>query len=176
MEVYGFKDDKNREPVLAVSDIVDKIYPVGSIYMSVNNTNPSVLFGGTWAAISGFFLRGSSSAFVPKATGGQSNANYTPEGVVQKHTLTTPEMPSHSHKAGQDSSYSTVNAAEVQLLDVAMGTGETVNNYETTFNLKAVTTSSTGGGQGHDHGFSGKPAQIPTIPPYYVVNIWRRTA
>jgi hypothetical protein len=28
---------------------VDLIYPIGAIYMSVNSTNPSVLFGGTWA-------------------------------------------------------------------------------------------------------------------------------
>lgn len=28
---------------------VDMIYPIGAIYMSVNSTNPGVLFGGTWA-------------------------------------------------------------------------------------------------------------------------------
>lgn len=30
--------------------VIDLIYPVGSIYMSVNSTDPSTLFGGTWVA------------------------------------------------------------------------------------------------------------------------------
>lgn len=34
-----------------IFDLVDKIYPVGSIYLSVNNTNPGTLFGGTWTQI-----------------------------------------------------------------------------------------------------------------------------
>ena len=29
------------------ADIVDLVYPVGSIYMSVNSANPATLFGGT---------------------------------------------------------------------------------------------------------------------------------
>ena len=31
-------------------DMVNMVYPVGSIYMSVNNTNPSTFLGGTWVA------------------------------------------------------------------------------------------------------------------------------
>ena len=35
------------------SSIVDIIYPVGSIYMSMNNTSPETLFGGTWEKLAG---------------------------------------------------------------------------------------------------------------------------
>ena len=28
--------------------IYDAIYPIGSVYISVNSTNPSLLFGGVW--------------------------------------------------------------------------------------------------------------------------------
>lgn len=31
-----------------VNNVIDMIYPIGSIYLSVNNVNPSSVFGGTW--------------------------------------------------------------------------------------------------------------------------------
>lgn len=66
-------------------------YPVGSIYMSVNATNPStILGGGTWERIAqGRTLIGegtSDKAFSAGAIGGESS-----------HTLSRSEMPSHSH-------------------------------------------------------------------------------
>lgn len=54
----------------AINDIVNVIYPVGSIYISVNNTNPSTLFGGTWEQIQDRFLLGAGDTYTAGDTGG----------------------------------------------------------------------------------------------------------
>ena len=38
------------DSITIASVVMNFIYPVGSIYMSVNSTNPVYLFGGTWTA------------------------------------------------------------------------------------------------------------------------------
>ena len=67
-------------------NMLNKVYPVGSIYMSVNNSNPSTLFGGTWEEIQGKFLLGRSTGHAAGTTGGE-----------ETHTLTSNEMPAHTH-------------------------------------------------------------------------------
>lgn len=62
-------------------------YPVGSIYMSVNNINPANFFGGTWEQIKDRFLLACGSTYSAGATGGEAT-----------HTLTISEMPAHTHK------------------------------------------------------------------------------
>lgn len=39
-------------------ELIDIMWPVGSIYISVNNTSPQTLFGGSWTRIPGMFLLG----------------------------------------------------------------------------------------------------------------------
>ena len=68
------------------TSLLEMVYPVGSIYMSVNATNPSALFGGTRVKIEGRFLLGSGGGYSLGATGGEAT-----------HTLTTNEMPKHNH-------------------------------------------------------------------------------
>lgn len=66
--------------------IRDFFYPVGSIYMSVNNTDPSTLFGGTWEQLTDRFLLAAGTTYVAGDIGGEAT-----------HTLTTQEIPSHRH-------------------------------------------------------------------------------
>ena len=54
------KVENNKQQIDA---IVNKIYPIGSIYMSMNATSPSTFFGGTWQSIgAGRVLQGADDA------------------------------------------------------------------------------------------------------------------
>ena len=66
--------------------IFDAIYPVGSIYLAYNHTNPSTLFGGTWTRMTDGFLWASRATDTIGQTGGEKT-----------HTLTVDELPSHTH-------------------------------------------------------------------------------
>ena len=72
-----------------VSDLLNRVYPVGSIYMSAVNISPASFLGGTWQAIEqGRMLMAAGSSWQAGTTGG---AVY--------HALTVAEMPAHDHSA-----------------------------------------------------------------------------
>lgn len=97
--------DKLRRDVLVQTDIpriIDMVYPVGAIYMSVVATSPATLFGGTWQQLKDRFLIGTGDTYSNGATGGAASVSYTPAGTnsggaVSNHTLTVDEIPSHNH-------------------------------------------------------------------------------
>ena len=66
--------------------LADLIYPVGSIYMSVNDVNPAMLFGGSWEQLKDRFLLGAGDIYSNGTQGGEAT-----------HILSVGEMPSHSH-------------------------------------------------------------------------------
>lgn len=86
MKPYGKLYNNDINVSITPLDIYN-FYPVGSIYLSVVNINPSTYFGGTWEAIEGVFLLGCSSEYIAGTTGGEAT-----------HKLTIDEMPSHTHK------------------------------------------------------------------------------
>ena len=166
-----------------VTDLINTIYPIGSIYMSVNSTSPQILFGGTWEQIKDTFLLATGDTYANGSTGGEAT-----------HTLTENEMPSHTHI--QDSHNHTQNAhnhtqnphshtiGSLARYDISKKGGAAVgdgygnsNNYKTgdttatnkeataTNNPQTATNKNAGGGQAHNN-----------MPPYLAVNIWKRTA
>ena len=135
--------------------IFDMIYPVGSIYMSVNSTSPATLFGGTWSQIKDKFLLACGDTYSNGATGGEATV-----------TLTTQQMPSHSH----DIEYSTNGGSSYTI--GKMGRSGTTMNQQYFGGTDTVAPSqiyqarikANGGGQAHNN-----------MPPYLCVYIWQRT-
>ena len=125
--------------------IFDLIYPVGSIYMSVNNIEPSVLFGGTWEPLEDRFLLGASTTYEAGATGGEAT-----------HTLTINEMPQHSHTSCYSSGGST---------DATWGYSytDTGGKFTDSTNPQSSGIGATGGGAAHNN-----------MPPYLCVYMWKR--
>jgi hypothetical protein len=68
-KIYDYLDALNGETKFNI----DLVYPVGSIYMSVNNTNPADLFGGEWEQLKDRFLIGAGGSY--SGTGGQATIN-----------------------------------------------------------------------------------------------------
>lgn len=141
-----------------LSALWDQIYPVGSIYITINTTNPSVLFGGVWEKIEGRFLigTGSNKANTTSYWGDLSAGNHAmPLGEMggeAKHTISIDEMPSHSHYGYYLSNMNkNGNTYVAGLSDSKDGISG------------ASVTTNTGGNQAHNN-----------IPPYYAVNMWQR--
>lgn len=58
------------------------VYPVGSIYMSVNSTSPATIFGGTWVQLKDQFLLAAGTKYSAGSTGGSADA------IIPTHTHT----------------------------------------------------------------------------------------
>ena len=150
------------------SAIVNKIYPVGSIYMSVSSTEPSVLFGGTWERMKGGFLYGavnsvSNSSITGTSTGASSGSTGGPStNVTGSTTLTIDQIPAHSH-----TTFKKIGGV------YAAGTnrgGVDTNNTQS--------TGTTGGGKGHTHTLSNHTHSLNSHThaiPYMAVFVWKRT-
>lgn len=140
--------------------VLDNVYPVGSIYMSVNSTNPGTLFGGTWEQIQGKFLLGMSSSYPAGSSGGEAS-----------HTLTTNEMPAHAHNPANQTGYygfitNSQKAFAVGDMGSQSGSGRYYPYASATYDISRNTqTGSVGGGASQNN-----------MPPYLAVYVWKRTA
>lgn len=135
------------------------IYPVGSIYMSTNDTNPSLLFGGTWEQLENRFLLGAGSSYTAGNTGGSATMAHT--HATSNHTLTVAEMPSHSHKY-------------TDYYNVSKGTGYKCVAFNLNADPTGLSVQATGGGGAHNHGNTGAASNADNMPPYIVVYMWKR--
>lgn len=147
-------------------------FPVNSLYLSLDNSNPATLFlGTTWEKQEGRFLLGSSSNYALGSTGGSSTI-----------TLTEANMPRHRHQVDAVSATIPEHIHSITLQNhsgdnysanrVGWGADNLAGNNAT------VNTSSAGGGStgaiAPYTNYMGSGTAFNNMPPYLVVNIWKR--
>ena len=147
-------------------------YPVGSIYMSVLPTSPAELFGGTWER----WGHGRVPVGVDES---DTDFSADSQGGAKTHTLTTDQMPAHSHNhmfsVLPDGAHThTVEASGSEFSSLALG-----DNGQNRSIPRAANTGSAGN---HGHGLSGSihssgsGAAHNNLQPYITCYMWRRTA
>ncbi len=60
-EINTIKSDTDAQIKELDDNLFDKVYPIGSVYLSMNNVNPSILFGGEWEKLENNIIVGSGS-------------------------------------------------------------------------------------------------------------------
>ena len=127
-----------------------------------NKDNPSNILGfGTWTQITGYFLYPAPNNETIGDTGGSWWHNHT----TGNHTLTTDEMPSHSHNVWWRGYWSTTGSnGQNQCNSREWQDGDPVQTFACDNN---------GGNQPHNHGNTG---DTMAVPPFVKVRAWYRTA
>lgn len=169
--------------------LAGQLYPVGSIYMNVNNVEPSAIFGGSWERMpSGRMLVNSGDGFNLGQVGGE-----------KEHRLTEDELASHSHDVNNINGNTTSTAKLVgkfsssirpngDITDVPYRNGFGIVSKESEYGVHAKDGGNSLPGRNyvidasHSHTVdlnismlpSGKNQPHNNMPPYIVVNMWKR--
>lgn len=116
-----------------IDNMLNKVYPIGSIYLTVNSTNPGTFLGGTWQ------LFGEGRTLVCGKSSDTDFAKAKNVGGEKTHKLTINEIPSHTHTFTANSHTHTIKAHN-HTINI-----ETTKNGEHTHSLMATANPNSGG-------------------------------
>lgn len=144
-------------------------YSIGDIMLSASSQHPAVKWiGTTWEKIEGRFLLGSSSSYALGSTGGSSAITLTKDNMPRHRHIVDPFTLTNIPHTHQVLGYHTFNVN-------GGGSDPTAKAVRTDANID---TSSAGGsdtGSASPYtNYTGSGASFNNMPPYLVVNIWKR--
>ncbi len=163
-------DDDLVNQIDNVSDsILNKVYPVGSVYISFNNNSPANFIGGTWERLINRFLYAAINDI--GNVGGEA-----------AHQLTVAELPSHNHSIPQLNGSTNTTGGHSHKYGSSRDLAAPGSNHGTAFQASGYDTSVSGE---HQHtvtttestaGKTGENVKHNNMPPYINVYMWKRTA
>ena len=141
--------------------LAESAYPVGSIYMNINATDPNTLLGfGSWSRF------GEGKMLISQLSSDEDFDTGEETGGAKTHTLTESELPSHNHSmtiAGGGNSGGYIHPTYGS--SFAQGdVNESISSYPFITMPDAV-IGNTGSGDAHNN-----------MPPYIVVYMWKRAS
>ena len=138
-------------------------FPVGSIYLSLNSTNPSTYFGGTWELIKDRFLIGA---------GGTYNVNSTGGDIKHNHGYRVGYHPYYGVLIGNDN-----NAISLYDYESGEWKNATQDSGLPDSGVSNTCTNSASKSQSSaKYSVYAKTTDVNSLPPYLAVYMWRRTA
>lgn len=139
---------------------IENCYPIGSVYISVNNTNPETALGfGTWTQIEDRFLLAAGSTYTGGDTGGAATVK-----------LSKANLPAVSGTIAMHSQGVATNVHDV----TGCFSSELINKNKYRAGGSEVPGAPSIGRVNFSNGGSGTAHN--NMPPYLVVYIWKRTA
>ncbi len=176
---------------MELSELTNRLYPIGSVYTSFTNTNPGQIFGGTWQRVSnGQTLVGVDSDDGDFAASNLTGGSKTHSHTTQDHLLTTDEIPSHTHIVPAVEISGGLHVHSMGNI-FSNGSGST-SQYETTNNRSDAIRYTLSGYGAHTHGTAAQTAAENTttgsahnhgdtttsssIQPFITVYRWKRVS
>lgn len=159
-----FKDNVFVDQGSGEKSIFDLIYPVGSIYMAVNNVNPQTLFGGTWVSWG--------SGRVPTGVDTTQTEFNTVEktGGAKAHALSKAEMP---NVTGEITPHGSETGSNLWSPTGCFG-GSAINATHYRQPTEPVSGAHSIGKIKFNNGGENKAHN--NLPPYITCYMWKRTA
>lgn len=173
---------------LPKASLLNLVYPIGSVYISVSNIDPSTVLGGTWEQLQDTFLLAAGATYTNGDTGGSdkhthtySHTHTTPATTTGSHILTVAEMPTHGGHLIQGN---WAGYGSYWLPNSALNNGAYGWNVESGNEARPVRNNA-GGGGGHTHDqvatttdsqSASTTSEVSNMPPYLVVYMWKRVA
>lgn len=167
--------DIDMEQYVTREACVDLNHPIGCVYLAVGGKDPATLFGGKWQQIIGRYIR---------ASGTLSGTNYKAgaTGGEITHTITTDELPAHSHTRGTmnitgdfrsfdqgenepaTGAFYQISRAKFDIEAGPFSAYDTYNGFDASRNWTGSTSA------------VGKGKAMAVNPAYFVVDMWVRIA
>lgn len=152
LEKYALPITLGGTGVVSRAELFEMIYPVGSIYISYENTSPASLFGGAWTPITGRF-----PYFDTSTDMGGSNST----------TLSVAQLPPHNHQ----------KVGHTWVAYVGKASSNTTGAWQTTISAGsyAIITDGSYTDTKLTGIITGNGDSINNMPAYQTLYAWRRT-